>query len=412
MKGLAFLFPGQGSQYVGMGKDLVENFSIAKETFEEANRVLGFDLMELCFQGEIDELTKTENAQPAILTASVAAYRVMTEEFQITPEYLAGHSLGEYSALVCAGALSFADALQLVRKRGQFMQQAVPLGVGSMMAVMNLTRTQVDTLCAESSTEELVVVPANYNSQNQIVISGHEDAVLTAGSKAINLGGTIKELNVSAPFHSPLMAPAAEKMRAELDQVQLGQMRWPVIANVTATPNRLTDGLVELLTEQITAPVRWYETMEYLYSHGVRKAVEIGPKNILKNLMKRSFAEIETMSFEKSDQLAALGEFLPKPDLKQVIGRCLAVAVSTRNRNEDHDAYQRGVVEPYQQIAAMQTELDGSETVPTKEQALAALEFLKTILATKQVPAEEQQERIREIFNDSGTAAIFADFNL
>lgn len=410
MKGLAFLFPGQGSQYVGMGQGLVENFAIARETFEEANRVLGFDLMKLCFEGDLEELTKTENAQPAILTTSVAAFRVLENEFQITPEYLAGHSLGEYSALVCAGALSFADALQLVRKRGQFMQEAVPVGVGAMMAVMKLSHSEVIEICGEATTQEEKVVPANYNSKNQVVISGHENAVLTAGNIVIKAGGMVKELNVSAPFHSPLMAPAAEKMQGELEKVQFNKMQWPVVANVTAMPNRSADGLVELLTEQITAPVRWYETMEYLHNQGIQKAVEIGPKKVLQNLMKRSFSEIQTVGFEKQEQLETLREFLPKPDLMQVIRKCLAVSVSTRNRNEDTEAYQKGVVEPYRQIAAIKEELTESETAPTQEQATVALELLKTILETKQVPIVEQQERFTEIFEDSGTTSIFIDF--
>lgn len=410
VKGLAFLFPGQGSQYVGMGQSLVENFTIARETFEEANRVLGFDLMKLCLEGSLEELTKTENAQPAILTTSVAAFRVMENEFQITPEYLAGHSLGEYSALVCAGVISFADALQLVRKRGQFMQEAVPAGVGSMMAVMKLTHSEVAEICREVSTQEEQVVPANYNSKNQIVISGHENAVLTAGNKVIKAGGMVKELNVSAPFHSPLMMPAAEKMKAELEKVQFGKMRWPVIPNVTAMPNRSVDQLVDLLTEQITAPVRWYKTMEYLHNQGVKKAVEIGPKNVLQNLMKRSFPEVKTIGFEKHDQIENLQEFLPKPDLMKVITKCLAVSVSTRNRNEDAEAYQKGVVESYRQIAAMKEELSESETIPTKEQVHVALDLLKTILETKQVPVEEREERFVEIFEDTGTRSIFTDF--
>lgn len=412
MKGIAFLFPGQGSQYVGMGRELCETYPIARQTFEEANDALGFDLQKLCFGGEIQELTRTENTQPAILTVSVAAFRVFMEQNQITPEFTAGHSLGEYSALVCAGALRFADAVQLVQKRGKYMQEAVPVGAGSMMAVMNIERSIVEEVCQEVSTTEQLVVPANYNSAQQIVISGHTDAVAQAGERLQTFGATVKMLNVSAPFHSPLMQEVAERMRVELEKCSLGTMRWPVISNVTALPYRVTDQLVEQMVQQIVKPVRWHESMEYIARQGVTKALEIGPKTVLKNLLKASIPGIEVLPLETPVDLEKVLSFLPKPDLGRVISKCMAVIVATRNRNWNQDEYRKGVIEPYRKLQQLHTELEKSGQTPTSEQALVALEIVKTVFHTKQVPVEEQIARFEEIFNLTGTWENFKDFEM
>lgn len=413
MKKLAFVFPGQGAQVVGMGKDLCEQYAIARETFAEANKALGLDLQKICFEGLIEELTRTEYTQPAILTHSIAAYRVLTEELGLTPAFLAGHSLGEYSALVAAGALQFADAVRLVHKRGQYMQTAVPVGAGAMMAVMKVNRETVDTVCAEVSREGHVVCAANYNAPEQIVISGHTAAVMEAGDKLASLEATTKLLNVSAPFHCPLMQPVAEAMRKELQQITFAPLKWPVIANVSARPYCDSTEIADRLAEQVVHPVRWQETMEYLNGVGTQKVIEMGPGNVLKNLFKRSFPGITVVNLENATQLAGLCEGLGlHRDLKRVISRALAHAVSTRNRNFDQQEYQKGVVEPYQQIQLLQSRLESENVEPMVEQAQEALEHLKTIFATKQVPVEEQVERFMELFEETLTQKDFANFEL
>lgn len=283
----AFVFPGQGSQYPGMGKELAENFTVAKRVFEEANDALGFDITSLCFSGSESDLRLTANTQPAILTTSIAALWVLQNETDLTPSFVAGHSLGEYSALVCCRALSFADAVQTVRQRGTFMQEAVPVGVGAMAAIMGIAGEELLTLCQEAAQGE-VVVPANFNSPAQIVIAGHKTAVERAIVLAKDRGAKrALLLPVSAPFHSPLMAPAAQHLKAELESISLAPLVCPLVSNVEAIPYQQESRVKTLLVEQVCAPVRWSESVKSMQEAGVDRYVEIGPGRILSGLNKR-----------------------------------------------------------------------------------------------------------------------------
>lgn len=411
MKGLAFIFPGQGAQKIGMGQELAEQFPVARQTFEEANEALGFDLQKLCFAGDIDELTRTENTQPAIVTVSVAAFRVYMQEVGVYPEFTAGHSVGEYSALVAAGALSLADAVRLVQKRGQAMQEAVPLGQGGMMAVMQLDQQTIESICAEISTPEAQVVCANYNSGTQIVISGDLTAVKLAGERLEQAGASTRLLNVSAPFHSPLMQPAADEMLSALRQVSFGPLKWPVISNVTALPYRTTHRLAETLALQIVKPVRWHESMEYMFRQGVRTAVEMGPQ-VLQNILKRSFPQMPVLVLEKPEQLEVITQTLNKQDLQKLLGKCLAAIVCTKNLNNNMEEYQKGVIESYRKIQQLLAEAEEKGSEPTLEEAREALQLVKVAFDTKLVPQTEQSERFLDILDASGTLKIFQDILL
>jgi len=287
---LALLFPGQGSQSVGMGKSLSEASEPARTVFEEADRVLGFPLSKLCFEGPEEQLRLTANTQPAILTHSIAALADLRARFPEKLEgavFAAGHSLGEYSAGVAAGAFSFADAVALVRARGTFMQEAVPAGVGAMAAIVGLEPGAVDAACREAAQGE-TVAPANYNSPEQTVIAGHAAAVARASEGCLARGAKRAiALPVSAPFHCALMSPARDRMKPLLEATVFTEAAMPVVTNVDAAPETSGEKLRDALVRQIDSPVRWVETVQRLAREGVDRALEIGPGNVLAGLVRR-----------------------------------------------------------------------------------------------------------------------------
>jgi len=286
----ALLFPGQGSQQVGMGKALADASPAARRVFEEADDALGISLSTLCFAGPESELTLTANTQPAILTCSIAALAALREVVDVQPKLCAGHSLGEFSALVAVGALAFADAVRLVRLRGQAMQDAVPAGTGAMAAVIGLAPAELEALCAEAAPADgrvEVVAPANENGGGQIVVAGHAGAVDRLVALAKSRKAKAIPLKVSAPFHCALMQPAADRLADALAQVTIGPMRAPVVTNVEAEPNDDPGRVVDLLVRQVTHRVRWEASMQRAVALGVRTAVEVGHGKVLAGLAKR-----------------------------------------------------------------------------------------------------------------------------
>jgi [acyl-carrier-protein] S-malonyltransferase len=283
---IAFLFPGQGSQSVGMGKELAANYPVARQTFEEADEALRYKLSQLCFDGPEDKLRLTEVTQPAILTVSVAAYRVL-RELGPKPAYVAGHSLGEYSAHVAAGTLKFSDAVRAVRNRGQYMQEAVPVGVGTMAAILGLPLDQVTAICNEAADGQ-VCQPANLNSPEQVVISGHANAVARAIKLAIDRGAKkAVGLPVSAPFHCSLMQPAQERLAADLKGLNFKDPAWPVICNVDSASVTEASAARDALIRQVTGSVKWEPSIRLLIEKGVNLFVEVGPGKVLWGLMRQ-----------------------------------------------------------------------------------------------------------------------------
>ncbi len=299
---VAFIFPGQASQYPGMGKELAEKYASARAVFEEADKALGISVSKICFEGTEDELKLTANTQPAILTVSVAAFRVLAEK-GITADYVAGHSLGEYSALVAAGSLDFADAVKLVRKRGTYMQEAVPAGQGSMAAIMGLSPTVVLDVCKRAAQGE-VCSPANLNSPEQTVISGNVGAVKRAVEIASQSGAKrAVVLPVSAPFHSALMMPAQQKLEKDLQAIKFGDLQMPLVTNVDADTIRNGEEASSALVRQVTMPVRWEESMRMLMDEGVNTFVEVGPGRVLTGLMRQIERSVASLNVEDEKSL-------------------------------------------------------------------------------------------------------------
>lgn len=297
---ITFVFPGQGSQRVGMGKALAAKYPICRETFEQADAALGESMSRLCFEGPADELTLTENTQPAIVTVSIAVFRLL-KSFGIAPAFVAGHSLGEYSANVAAGTISFADALRTVRRRGRYMQEAVPVGEGAMAAVIGLEVATVLRACAEAAEGE-VVSPANLNAPGQVTIAGSRAAVARVGERLKALGARrVIPLAVSAPFHCALMQPAACRLEADLRELIVSDPTVPVVANVDATLKRDASAAIEALVSQVTAPVRWEEVVRRLLASGARTFIEVGPGRVLSGLIKKIDRTVRVANVEDPD---------------------------------------------------------------------------------------------------------------
>jgi [acyl-carrier-protein] S-malonyltransferase len=299
----AFVFPGQASQYPGMGKELVDKYPAARAVFDEADKALGFSISQMCFSGSEEDLKQTANTQPAILTCSVAIYRVL-EEKGITPDFVAGHSLGEYSALVAAGSLKFSDAVKIVYKRGKYMQEAVPAGLGAMAAIMGLSHAVVMDACKRAADGQ-VCSPANLNSPEQTVISGHAEAIKRAVEIASQLGAKRAViLPVSAPFHCALMMPAQEKLEKDLRKMEFAPLRVPLVTNVDADTETSGDEARDALIRQVTMPVRWEESVRELIDEGVNTFVEVGPSRVLTGLLRQIERSVGTLNVEDEKSLA------------------------------------------------------------------------------------------------------------
>lgn len=301
---VGLVFPGQGSQYMGMGKKLYEQYKEAKEIFEKADDALGYSISKICFEGPEELLRLTENTQPALLTVSYAVYRILSHRISINAQFMTGHSLGEYSALVAAESIKFEDAVVAVHKRGKFMQEAVPLGEGGMLAVLGMEDFEVEEACKEVDPLLGVVTPANYNSPGQIVVSGNTKALESLISILKDKGAKkVVPLPVSAPFHSPLMAEAAERLAEVLSKIEIKEPKVKVLSNVTAEPYNSAEEVRSLLVSQVKSPVRWVDCIKFMTSKGVNEFIEIGAGKVLSGLIKRIDKEVKTVNIEHPEEI-------------------------------------------------------------------------------------------------------------
>ncbi|MBP3413120.1 MAG: ACP S-malonyltransferase [Oscillospiraceae bacterium] len=407
MKKKVAMFPGQGNVYVGMCKSLLNEHEIARRTFKEASEAIDMDLIDLCLNGDLKDLTKTENAQPAILTASVAAFRVLKEEFGFRPHFFAGHSLGEFSALTCAEYIEFRDAGRLVKIRGQLMRDAAEGSEGLMTAIGKVPKNEILAVCENVSTPDSIVCVSNYNSLKQNVISGHRDAVVAAEKRLADLGASVKRLNVSAPFHSPLMQPALEQFKRVLERVSFRDSGKLVLSNVTAKPH-VYEEIKSRLAQQLVSPVRWQETVEYLKTQQIRVAVDVGPGKVLRNLMFDNFPSIRALSYDVADNARELEKLLGTEKVTPFVSRCMGLAVATKNNCADAQIYENEVVEPYRRLQLMQQTIDAEERAADPEEMRLARELLIRIFTGKRISAEEQEARLQTLYLDTETETIFA----
>lgn len=308
---IAFIFPGQGSQQVGMGQDVSKQYAVSKVIFDLADERLGYSLSTLCFDGPEEELRLTVNTQPALLTTSIALYSAMKEELDCLPDFVAGHSLGEYSALVAAEAIAFQDAVSVVQERGRLMEEAVPAGIGTMSAVLGMDREKLADICQTISREEARVELANLNCPGQIVISGHKEAVEEASKEAkANGARRVVPLSVSGPFHSSLMEPAAKQLAQTLQEIPFQKAKVPVVANISAQIVEEPDQIRQALVDQVVSPVLWEDTIRFLLEQGVDQFIEIGPGKVLTGLVKKVNRKVKTWNVDDVDSLKQVVEAL------------------------------------------------------------------------------------------------------
>lgn len=397
---VALVFPGVGSQHTQMAKSFYDNSVVAKKTFEEASDILNIDMQEICFSSEKkEELNQIDLSQLTLFTASMAIFHVFQQELGIKPAFCLGHSLGEYTALCVSGAYTFSDGLQLIKQRSEIIREALTSCDGTMMWVINLHSSVVEQVCTELSNEREQVYVSAYDNLTQSSISGNTALIRKVAEELERKGAIVYPLRMSGPFHSPLMAPVAEKMKDVFKNYTFQDLRYPVISNHNATLYAGKESIGENLTRQLVSPIRWRESIAFLTEHEVQMAFEIGPKDILKFLIKKNTSSIIPYAFNeyrliediKNKWLISLEEGLA------VIGRCLKTAVTTKNCNPNLYDYQTGVVKPYQEVEALYEQLERSGEQPTAEQIKVALKMVDSVLKTKQVPFSLKERVLTQI---------------
>ncbi|MES2825086.1 MAG: ACP S-malonyltransferase [Pseudomonadota bacterium] len=406
MKNLAILFPGQGSQYIGMGKALFEQEQEVHTLFNTAAMILDIDVERLCFAGTAEELNSTENTQPLILLCSVAAWQSFQRRTGIIPAYFAGHSLGELSALTCAGALSIEDGLRLARARGLAMANAAQASETGMAAVTRISRAQLEQICQAQSGFGRELVIANFNSSTQHVISGSLAQLQMLEEPLRAADADFIKLRVSGAFHSPYMETAAQEFAELVNKVKWTAPTIPVISNVTAKPHQL-ESICKNLVRQITHPVMWQDNLQFLADEGCDVFIELGPKSVLKKLALNNLNDASAFAFDLPEDLEpamkvlapAIKALRERPSLS---GKCLAVAVATRNTNWDNDSYQQGVIEPYQQLKRIHEEYSQQGVPLSKTLVGKIIALLRGIMICKGASSDEQLQRIAQIAEQTG----------
>ena len=418
MKKYAVAFPGQGSQYISMGKNMSMHNKIVRDLFDEASTILGYDLAKLCFEGDIEELSKTDLVQPAILATSVSGFHVFMKNTDQQPSYLLGHSLGEISALVCSGAIDFSDGIKIVDVRGKLTGSSL-IEDGYMAAVMGLDLERVSEICRELSYENHIVEISNINSEEQIVISGHRKAVDDFTKKAETLGGRIMKVNTGNPFHSSLMNIVRNDLEKNLESYQYHEFKYPVISNLTGECYSDSKDIPIMLSEQLVKPVQWLKSIQYIADNGINNIIEMKPQTILRNLMMTNNMGIEVYSDDDRKDQEYIKEItmrlsnplrLPAEEKHKLIRRCAVNAVSSENKNFNDESYRTDVEKPYEQLIELQNSIVSGDAEPTYEDMKFSLDSLIQILNGKKISTNEKSQIMEDILYDTGLYELFPDY--
>lgn len=406
MSDLVIVFPGQGSQYTGMGKTWFDANDSVRDRFHEASDIVGYSLEELCFVAPPSELTKTKYAQVCLLVLSYAMYEVVQQHRNVRPSYLAGHSLGEITALLAAGALSFADAVRLVKVRGEAMEVCATENSTGMIAAVRMPVAEVERHVADFNIEGHHVQVANFNAEQQTVLSGTLDDLKGMTAYLEDQGGKVARLNVAGAFHSTYMASAVPAYRQAIQEIEFTTPTVPVVSTVTGRVYESATEITDALAVQLTSPVRWSGVLSTLAGQDAGLWIEAGPKQVLKKLIAGAVdgAEVYSLDEDTDQAYAALDRFIEAKKLEPgLVGLCLGAAAATRNRNFDDDEYAAGVIQPYQRLQELRRV---EEDQLTAEQKRTAVDLLLTIMKTKQVPEEEQRDRVAAILRRTGNTDL------
>ena len=413
MKKYSIVFPGQGSQYVGMGKNLYSHNSVAREVFDEANDVLPFDLKKLCFDGDINELSEMDKVQAAILTTSVAAYRVFIQDVDYEPEYLLGHSLGEITSLVCTGAIDFSDALKLVCVRGELMGDP-SIEKGIMTAIMGIDEDELRETCKSVSKPTHIVEVSNINSSDQIIISGHENAVDDVVRKIEDLGGRSIRINTGNPFHCSLMKPIKERLREELLKYKYHDFRYPVISNLDAEIYKGKEEIVDRLSEQVVNSVRWKDSISFLVKQGIKNLIELSPQSVLRNMLLTDDSGIKVYSYDdkydfdeiKKIKYSITNDLISSKEVKtDFIQRCVSGIICTKNEMENEVS-----LEEYLTVGKMLSSVENDGVEPSYEEMRYAIESLTNTMKRKRTSEREYRDRISAILYKTGLFNLFQEY--
>lgn len=406
MNNIMVMFPGQGSQYVGMGKEWYEKYDFVKEYFNKASEIAGYSLEKLCFQGPLSELTLTNVAQLAVFTTSYAMYQVMQKDTTIPVDYMTGHSLGEITALAAAGSMKFEDAVKLVKVRGEAMAGCSKEDKTGMIAVTSLTARETEELVAAFNKSGYQVQVANYNSEYQTVLAGKTGELKEAAKFMEAHGAKVVQMNVAGAFHSSYMQNAVESYTAALKEIHITMPEIPVISSVTGERYKSTEEIQEALSRQLTSPVVWSKAVSGCSKKDIKLWIEVGPKNVLKKLVQRIVKAGEVITLDEDYQnsyktIHSVME-LKKKD-PNVVGLCMGAAVATRNRNFDEEDYKAGVIDSYKKLEELEGRIEKGEIV-ADDAAQQAMDLLKRIFHCKMVPEDEQKVRIQNILEKTNCA--------